>query len=148
MKRRSMSALAFVLAISAGGRALAADAGDDQEKLQGKWKSYSFEATGRPKNSKLITLEFKDDLVIATIGEEYTKYQLELNADEHPKQIDLIPLSGKVPSPEMVDRGLYSLDGDELTIALGGQQRPDKLQLRDRPGDSLIKLKRISRKPR
>jgi len=129
------------IALVVGG-ALGADSEREKEKLQGTWKSFSFKGTGLPDNSKTVTMVFDDDKILVTInGIPYT-YEFALDVDTSPKQIDLTPMMGMAKLFQQVDKGIYSIDGDELTVCFGGQLRPLKFELRPKTNDALIKLKR------
>jgi uncharacterized protein (TIGR03067 family) len=123
-------------------RGLGADIDTEKKKLQGTWTSVSFEGTGLLKNSKTVTLVFDGDKVLATIGDEITKYEVALDIDMNPKHIDLIPMSGKTRYFDQLDQGIYSVEGDVITLCMGGQRRPSRFELRPNTVDSLIKLKR------
>jgi len=126
---------------------LAADAASEKEKLQGTWKSFSYEASGAVKDSRSVSLTIADNLIEAIVGDDVGRFEFDLDIDASPKEIDLVRLLGKLPMPERTDKGIYSLSGDELTICFGGQTRPEKFAIRPNSDDSLIKLKR-QRAPR
>jgi len=141
LKKLSVVFAACLVAAQAG-RAAGVDIDTEKERLQGTWKSVSFEGVGLPKDSKPVTLVFKGDDVESTVGIETYTYEFALEVDESPKQIDLVPRVGKVMRPEHTNHGLYRFDGAELTICLGGRRRPTGFELRPGTDDVLIKLKK------
>jgi len=130
-----------LLAVSVG-RTFGADIDTEKKKLQGTWKSISFEGVGLPKNSKPVTLVFKGDDAEATVGLDSQSYEYDLDVDESPMQIDLIPKLGKNVDPEHTNKGLYRIDDGVLLVCFGGHQRPARFELRSGTVDVLIKLEK------
>jgi uncharacterized protein (TIGR03067 family) len=136
----ALFALGFVAAT--GGPLCAADEAAEKEKLAGTWESYSFEAVGQPKNAKTVKLVFSGDKTVATVGGIETTYEVSLDVDKPPYRIQLVPIVGRIKMPQQTNKGLYQLDGDRLTVCLGGSKRPGAFELRPKTDDVLMKLRR------
>src|SRR5437867_1110580 len=125
MKLASAVLLACGLAVFAAPKLWAEDLDAEKKKLQGRWVSTSFEAIGSQKNSRTITLNFKEeDGLSLKVDDQTYDINYSLDVDSEPKQLDIITIMGGIVVFE--NFGIYRLDGDTLTICHGGPIRPKK----------------------
>src|SRR5690349_5709703 len=130
MRSACFALLAFGVAAAASGPSRAADEAAERQKLEGTWESYSFEAVGQPKNAQNVKLVFSGEKLVATVGGIETTYEVSLDLDKPPYGMQLVPIVGRIKMPQQTNKGLYELDGDRLTICLGGSRRPGAFELR------------------
>ena len=142
MKPRLVILVACGLATLAAGKLRAANVESDLDKLQGEWVSVSYEEARSPKDSRTVKLTFKENKVTMKMDGKTATDDCDLNVDEDPKWMDIVEREG--PYVTSVNKGIYTLKGDRLTICHGGAIRPIKFEIR--PGkflvDSLIVLER------
>ena len=104
----------------------------DKEKIQGTWKVVSSESGAkRDKDAEGAIWTFKEDEVVTS--EMTRKYKLD--ATKKPKSFESF---GEVVNLA----GIYSLEGDELTICLGPVEKPSSEFSGKSENHSLIVLKR------
>jgi len=118
------------------------DLEDAYAKLQGEWKSVSYDVARSPKDSHTLTMIFKEKKLTMKVDDKTYQVDCELNVDEDPKWMDLVTRQG--PAIISVNRGIYKLVGGNLTICHGGVDRPSKFEIRpgEYLGDSVIVLTR------
>lgn len=128
---------------------------EDRKRLAGSWEIASIRDSGRPKplgkGSEPVTwrLTFSE---AGTFTEEVrhappsggpyrTENCYRIDPDRAPKAIDMTNGSWDRP----VDRGIYKVDGDKLTIAFyRSRQRPTSFE--PAPGLSILVLRRVAAK--
>jgi uncharacterized protein (TIGR03067 family) len=124
MTARAVWTLTAALAVSAP----AGDAKKDEDQLQGTWKVVSVERNGKKtpaRDTARLKVVVAGDKVTALDDNEVTdEYAFRLDPAARPRTIDLTRTSGKEKGK--VTRGIYSFEGDRLTVCSG---EPDK----DRP---------------
>ena len=117
----------------------------DEEAMRGKWKVVDLQHDGKPANQDykegVATID-KDKFSVQAGGEgkardEVMGYKL----DAGKKEIDLTPPQG---NPDAAVKGLYELDGDTLTIAIGmGNPGVRPTEVKPGTGIAFIKLQRM-----
>jgi uncharacterized protein (TIGR03067 family) len=91
----------------------------DKELLQGTWKIVSAEIGGKkPDDEEWAKMQsqpfvFKGDKLLAKYDADF-----KLDPAKNPKHIDIVPLDGPEGEKGKTFRGLYRLDGDQLTICI------------------------------
>jgi uncharacterized protein (TIGR03067 family) len=142
MKPRLVILVACGFVTFAAGKLRAADIESDLKKLQGEWVSVSYEEARSPKDSRTVKLTFKGNKVTMNIAGKTEKDDCDLNVDEEPKWMDIVEREGIYVTS--VNKGIYKLQGDTLTICHGGAIRPTKFEVRNGKFlvDSLIVLER------
>jgi uncharacterized protein (TIGR03067 family) len=141
MKRLLPSALAvFVLA--------AADPADaskkDLDRMQGDWAAESMVRDGQQFPDEDAQAYFRtikgDSYTVFRFSKAAGKGTMKLDATKNPKTVDFTPDGGK--SPPLA--GIYSLEGDTLTLCYGlpGKPRPTKLASEPDSGNTLSVWKR------
>jgi uncharacterized protein (TIGR03067 family) len=146
MKIYSRWLLAPVLFFAGEGRGQTAGA-DDREKLAGVWACTSAVNDGKPLAAETVqklrlTLTrdrgYKTELGPQVLFDStYT-----LDTSKRPKHIDLIGTEGE--NQGKAAQGIYSLDGDALTICytMPGHDRPKALESKAGSGATLVVWKR------
>ena len=144
-----MARLALLLLVFTFGVVLAAPVPKpkvkDEEAMQGKWKVLDLQHDGKPADKDykdaVATID-KDKFSVNGGGEgkqrdEVMGYKL----DPAKKEIDLTPPQGNA---DAAAKGLYELDGDTLTIAIGmGNPGARPAEVKPGPGIAYLKLQRI-----
>src|ERR687894_1347355 len=102
----------------------------DLDKLQGTWEVTSMEMGGKAIKvfPGKITVTFTGDRMVmdgplaAPEGEKPVppEFTVKLDPSKNPKAIDTVALTGKFPGK--TQRGIYRLEGDELTLCLPNQE--------------------------
>src|SRR5439155_7623842 len=119
-----------VVVLLAGGLAVwyfaTRDTRDDLTKLQGEWK-FTRPGMTTDRGPSTVVRVRGDRWTIVTDGVERTSHRIELNPAASPKEIDLIWVNPNGDPHVFKDRagrpvemrlvGVYTLDGDTLTIA-------------------------------
>jgi uncharacterized protein (TIGR03067 family) len=98
-------------------------------------RSYEFTAHG-------LWITRRDGVAVKSYPDVY-----ELDSKADPPSIDKSPLvrldDNRAPSPML---GIYQLEGDTLTICLGGEVRPKTFESPDGSRNLLLVLKRVKKK--
>jgi uncharacterized protein (TIGR03067 family) len=116
----------------------------EMKKLAGTWLAVSVEVGGVPypeqSVKKLKYTISAEKIVVNWGGEAPATYQLDVKAD--PKAIDMVGMSGGVPGAK--SKGIYKLDGDELTICFDDASagRPTEFETKPKTRRTLYKFKR------
>jgi RNA polymerase sigma-70 factor (ECF subfamily) len=124
------------------------------EKLRGKWKGVSVEIAGKalPEDVAGSTVwDIGDEKITAKApnikeGKEEEVWPFHIDPTEKPAHLDA---EGEVDGKKIVMKGIYKLDGDELTVCLFGADggRPAEFSSSDlsngeKGGNMLLKFKR------
>ena len=122
------------------------NAADDQKELQGTWAVDSLESNG-----KLISPDTTDKLKVIIDGKKLIfkgqssdeEMTFRLAPTKKPREIDLISTDKKVGTLE----GIYSLEGDKLTICYGRKEKDRPQEFVTKSGDRRV-LMVLSREKR
>jgi uncharacterized protein (TIGR03067 family) len=112
--------------------------------MQGDWVAESLASDGEKASDDDVQAYFRnvkgDAYTVFRFSKVSGKGTLKIDATKNPKTIDSTPDGGKVPPVA----GIYSLEGDTLTIcnAPPGKPRPTKLVSEPNSGHSLWVWKR------
>jgi uncharacterized protein (TIGR03067 family) len=126
----------------------AAVAGDpsDKDLLQGPWRVTAAVIAGKKVSAEEL-MELQKDPMVFRGDKLVGRYEstFKLDPSKNPKEIDVTP-STKPGTEKMIFRGIYRLEGDELTLCLSSVpngDRPASFTLK--PGDKagVIVLKRM-----
>ena len=141
---RRILALALLLGVVVPG--LVADpAADELEKLQGPWKVVSLEKDGKKQTEdavKGLKVTIKEDKFLFKEGDKESEAALKVDPAQKPKTIDLMVKEGDALK---TIKGIYLLDGDDLTICAAGDpngERPTKFATKAKTHVGLLVLKR------
>jgi uncharacterized protein (TIGR03067 family) len=126
--------------------ALTASGGDqtDKDLFQGPWRVVSAEISGKKvagdelKEMQKDPMVFRGDKLIGRYEATFT-----LDPAKKPKEIDVVTAAGK---EKMTFRGIYRLEGDELTLCLGTEANGARpASFTTKPGDKagVIVLQRM-----
>jgi uncharacterized protein (TIGR03067 family) len=112
----------------------------DEEAIQGVWILVSGERHAKAFSDDVVnavSLELSADVLSTKNRDHVSKAKFKLHPNATPKGIDL-DMDGSI------GRGIYSLDGDNLTILHGevGDERPTDFDPRTTPRLTLLVLKR------
>jgi uncharacterized protein (TIGR03067 family) len=122
------------------------DGKSDKDLLQGPWRVVSAEVSGKKASADELKELQKDPMVFRgdrLIGRYEADYKLD--PTKSPKEIDVTPATTP-GTQKMTFRGIYRLDGDELTLCLGSVpngDRPTGFTLKDGAKAGVIVLKRM-----
>jgi uncharacterized protein (TIGR03067 family) len=117
--------------------------GSDKERIQGAWRVESATIAGKKASAEELKELQKDPMVFR--GDKLVgRYEatFKLDPDKKPKEIDITAGTGK---QQMTFRGIYRLDGDELTLCLSSVpdgERPAAFTLKEGDKAGTIVLKR------
>ena len=139
---------ALLVVLSVGLAALASDAKEDLDRLQGTWSRASAEVNGKPTPEdelKKTTLIIEGDHYTLRTPEGDRRGTIKLDPTKSPKQVDLIPSEG--PNKGKTLAGIYELDGDTLRycLTLTGKERPTEFASKPGSGQGLFVNKRARR---
>ena len=117
----------------------------DEEAIQGQWKVIDRQLDGKPADKDykeaLATID-KDKFSVQGGGKQRDEV-MGYKIDAGKKEIDLTPAQG---NPDAAVKGLYELDGDTLTIAIGmGNAGMRPKEVKPGLGIAYLKLQRIKR---
>ncbi len=124
---------------------IADPAKDDLEKFQGAWKVVSLEKDGKklPEDTvKTLRVSVKDDKFVLKEGDKEAEATIKLDPEMKPKTIDLAVKEGETVK---TIKGIYQLDGDDLTICAAGDDkaaRPTQFATKPKTHVGLLVLKR------
>jgi uncharacterized protein (TIGR03067 family) len=96
----------------------------DRDKLQGDWQAVWGEVGGRsrsPAELQGYTLSFRGSDLVIRDNKKTEQPSFKLHPTKRPKEIELSNQNGFGGM-----WGIYVIDGDKLTICLGGKQAPPK----------------------
>jgi uncharacterized protein (TIGR03067 family) len=118
----------------------------DQERLTGTWRVIRAEVEGTaipPREHRELRLTFADGKFSARRGdEEPQEGAYALDPRKNPRRIDITRSNGPTGSRKQL--GIYQFTGDTLRICTfdNGEDRPTSFETRDRPGCTLLVLRR------
>lgn len=102
----------------------------DNKKLQGEWTLLKALRNGKAMDKDLtgVSLEIKGDKLTIHEKKRDELATFKIDASKKPKHIDIIPPENA--GKEMVVKGIYKLEKDELTILFsrGNKERPTKFE--------------------
>ena len=144
MKRIVMVMLAVALLTRVSG---GQDIPADLKKMAGTWKTVIHEADGKPTPKELID-KTAGKLIVE--GDRYKAYFGDKLADEGtirldpattPKEIDVFP------SKDKVMKGIYKIDGDEMSVCFGrpGGERPTEFKTKEGTFQLLLGYQRVKK---
>jgi uncharacterized protein (TIGR03067 family) len=119
----------------------------EHQRLEGTWRVISAEAEGTPippREYRDLQLTFKDGKFTAKRGdEEPQEGTYVLNPSRNPREMDITRANG--PARGQKQLAVYSLAGNLLKICSceSGTERPSGFDTRDRPGYTLMTLRRV-----
>jgi uncharacterized protein (TIGR03067 family) len=146
-----MRTIAVVLGLWFGLAAPAGPVEEEQERLAGTWRVIGAEVEGTPippREYRELRMTFADGKFVARRGDEEPQegtYTLEPR--KNPRRIDIT--RGNSPTGSRKQLGIYQFTGDTLRICTfdNGTDRPTSFDTRDRPGCTLLVLRREGRSP-
>jgi uncharacterized protein (TIGR03067 family) len=123
---------------------------DDIKKLQGRWQVIKFDdgsGPGPADEIKEMKFEFKGDNVIQRLGDNARPpAKVVIDPAKKPKWMDI-----DAGGPQFTSKGIYKLEGDELSLCFisgerGGKAppRPTEFKANDKAPYSFLLLKRIT----
>ena len=114
-------------------------------ELEGRWRVVSLEAQGHEAPAEVVAalkVVFKNGTVTFEPGEPgFTTYTYRVDRRVDPPQMDLTPTEGEKRG--MVQKGIYRLEGDQLTVCLGMQERPKEIGAKLGSLDAIYVLRRM-----
>jgi uncharacterized protein (TIGR03067 family) len=119
----------------------------DKEKLQGRWMLVHAEASGKDVDTKENPVkdgwfEFDGNKMVASDKKGFYDGEFDLDATTSPKSIDF---KKAYDSETKVWKGIYKIDGDELTICLSkadDKERPSSFETKEGDTKVLVKLRK------
>jgi uncharacterized protein (TIGR03067 family) len=123
------------------------DSKSDQKKMQGTWTIEKFLREGKPfpeDRRKQILVIVKGNKMALKVGDREEAIEFTLDPSKKPPTIDFV---GRLGKQEVKSFGIYSLEGDKLTILRveEGGARPKSFKDTDREGVTLWEFKRKSK---
>jgi uncharacterized protein (TIGR03067 family) len=122
----------------------------DHAKLQGEWTVVSYEAWGQGTSDDMESVTFSgNEMIWISNRDGKLVDQFQLDSSSSPKRIDLFPRADDGSfqiNDKSVTRGIYELNGDELTICHRIQSQPAPLEMNE-PGSLTVTLKRNGKRP-
>src|SRR5262249_55101300 len=120
------------------------------EKLNGKWQGASVEIQGEPHGqdtARSNVWEIKDRKITIAIsnakeGKKKQRVPFKIDPNQNPAHIDF---EVEIASMKGVQKGIYKLDGDELTVCIHGESGARPIEFRSgtpKGGLFLMKFKR------
>jgi RNA polymerase sigma factor (sigma-70 family) len=138
-----------MIGLAAGALARAAEEPADLEAIRGTWAVASVEFQGgespdadQVKKARWV-IDGKE--ISVELAGEARKSSFTLDPDADPKAIDLVPLGGPENEKGKTFRGIYKIEGDELTLCLAGPAdaaRPGRFATEPGTGNTMFTLKR------
>jgi uncharacterized protein (TIGR03067 family) len=151
--RKILTAAAGMLALGLFGQALAQTPEErlkrEEEKLAGTWRVTAAKANGERLPDREVPdlkLTFKDGKYTVQFGKEKPQEgTYKIDPAKNPKTIDINRTTGPEQGKKQV--GIYELTGNELKICAcdASKDRPANFDTRDKPGYSVLVLKRVPR---
>jgi uncharacterized protein (TIGR03067 family) len=141
-----MRTVALVLGLGVVAAAPAGPVEEDQERLAGSWRVVRAEVEGTPippKEYRELRLTFAGSKFTARRGdEEPQEGSYVIEPRKNPRRIDIT--RGNGPTSNRKQLGIYQFTGDTLRICTfdNGEDRPTSFETRDRPGCTLLVLRR------
>ena len=115
----------------------------DEEAIQGQWKVVDLQHDGKPADKdykKALATIDKEKFSVQGGGKQRDEV-MGYKIDAGKKQMDLTPPQG---NPDAAAKGLYELDGDTLTIAIGmGNPGMRPTEVKPGLGIAYLKLQRV-----
>ena len=127
---------------------------DDKEALQGTWRVISVEVGSKEATDKAAEEKWvvKDSWITAQSKglSFFLSAVFAVRSDESPKEIDINPYPIGAFAESDIDKGIYTLDGDEWKVCLPhmpmdveGGDRPKEMATKDGGKTILITLRRV-----
>jgi uncharacterized protein (TIGR03067 family) len=123
----------------------------ERQKLQGTWTIVSHDSNGKKVEAKVISgwnLTVAGDRMTTRDGLDILdESTFRLDPGARPKAIDLAFTAG--PDKDKSVKGIYKLEGNELTICVAepGKDRPTALVSKEGSGHLLFVFKRVKKSP-
>ncbi len=138
------------IAAAVGFLLVAADAKDDNAKLQGAWQAVSSSQGGRddPEANQHTMIFEKDTVVIKRGGQTFVKGTFKLAAGKSPKQIDITIEEGPDNHKGKTAQGIYELKDGGLkwvTAPPGASERPTGFGATDGTKNMLVVFERAKK---
>ena len=116
----------------------------DEDKIQGTWSFVSVEKGGIDVNDDFVKeakLTITADKVKLAAGGKDMEAGYKLDASKKPKHMDILINEG---GKELVVKGIYALDGDELKVCFGGpgDNRPTEFKSAGGSNEQMAVMKR------
>jgi uncharacterized protein (TIGR03067 family) len=120
--------------------AVAQDAKTDRDQLQGNWEMTAMTIDGREapaEKTKAYRLRVRDDEYVVHETDSKRELKFKIDPSQTPKAMDLTYQSGE--NKGRVNRAIYRLDGDTLTMCRHRQADQDRpAEFESKPGSGLV----------